>query len=169
MKLLAAVLMCAAFAGATFAADEAKSPSKYGAEFLKHWANAKELTVAVAEAMPAGDYGFKPNPEEMSFGEQIAHIAAANYSYCARMSGAKSPFAKPANYEKATVMKLVGESFDYCTEAVKNLTDEQFNETKGPMTVREYTEGVMMHMAHHRGQTEVYLRLKNIKPPAYKF
>jgi len=25
------------------------------------------------------------------------------------------------------------------------------------------------HMAHHRGQAEVYLRVKNIKPPAWRF
>jgi len=169
MKLFVSVVLSASLAGAIFAADESKGQSKYAAEFVKHWSNAKELTLAVAEAMPAENYNFKPNPEEMSFGEQIGHIAAANYSYCARMSGAKSPFAKPAAFDKATVTKLVGESFDYCSEAVRNLTDDQLNEVKGPMTVRELTEGVMMHMAHHRGQVEVYLRLKNIKPPNYKF
>ena len=34
---------------------------------------------------------------------------------------------------------------------------------------RELTQAVAMHMAHHRGQIEVYLRLKDIKPPDYKF
>lgn len=169
MRALIAAVLCAAFASATFAADEAKGPSKYTTEFIKHWGNAKELTLAVAEAMPPENYSFKPNPEEMSFGEQIAHIAQANYAYCSRVSGAKSPFAKPANYDKPTVSKLVGDSFDYCTEATRNLTEDQLNEVKGPMTIREITEGVMMHMAHHRGQIEVYLRLKNIKPPTYKF
>ncbi len=174
MKLFVSVAICGFFSLAVFAADQTKAPSKYSAEFVKHWKTARELTLAVADAMPAENYDFKPNPEEMSFGEQIAHIAQANYSYCARMSNGKSPFAKPEKFDKETVMKLAGESFDYCSEIITPLSDDQLNELRGPegrpqFTVRELTAGALMHMAHHRGQTEVYLRLKNIKPPTYKF
>jgi len=173
MKLFVSIALCAFFSSATFAADETKIASKYSTEFVKHWKTARELTVAVADAMPAENYDFKPNPEEMSFGEQVAHIAQANYAYCSRMSNGKSPFAKPEKFDKATVTKLAGESFDYCSEVVTPLTDAQLNEMRGPegrqSSVREMTEGVMVHMAHHRGQIEVYLRLKNIKPPTYKF
>ena len=28
---------------------------------------------------------------------------------------------------------------------------------------------IITHTAHHRGQAEVYLRVKGIKPPAYTF
>jgi len=28
---------------------------------------------------------------------------------------------------------------------------------------------LLVHMAHHRGQAEVYLRLKGITPPPYKW
>jgi len=170
MKLFVSLALCALVSFAAFAADEAKGSSKYAAEFVKHWKTAKDLTLAVADAMPPENYDFKPNPEEMSFGEQIAHIAQGNYSYCARMSGAtSSPFAKPAKFDKATVMKLAGESFDYCSEIVSPMTDDQLNQTRGQGTVRELSMGVATHMAHHRGQVEVYLRLKNIKPPTYKF
>jgi len=173
MKLFVSVAVLSVFSLAAFAADAPKGQSKYGAEFVKHWSTAKELTLAVADAMPAENYDFKPNPEEMSFGEQIAHIAGGNYSYCARMSNVKSPFAKPDKYDKATVTKLVGESFDYCGGIISPMTDDQLNEMRGPeghqVSVRELTEGVLMHMAHHRGQVEVYLRLKNITPPTYKF
>ncbi|HEY6392024.1 MAG TPA: DinB family protein [Bryobacteraceae bacterium] len=173
MKLFFSIALCAFFSFATFAAEGTTGQSKYSAEFVKHWKIARELTLAVADAMPAENYDFKPNPEEMGFGEQIAHIASANYSYCTRMSNGKSPFAKPDGFGKATVMKLVGESFDYCSGIITPLTDEQLNELRGPegrqVSVRELTSGALMHMAHHRGQTEVYLRLKNIKPPTYKF
>ena len=75
MKLFVSVALCTFFTFATFAAEGTKGPSKYSAEFAKHWKTARELTLAVAEAMPAENFDFKPNPEEMSFGEQIAHIA----------------------------------------------------------------------------------------------
>ncbi len=70
-------------------------------------------------------------------------------------------------------MKLVGDSFDYCAGIISGFTEEQLNEMRGPegrqMSVRELSLGVQTHMAHHRGQAEVYLRVKGIKPPQYKF
>ena len=173
MKLFVSLALCALFSFTAFAADEGKGSSKFAAEFGKHWKIARELTLAVADAMPAESYDFKPNPEEMSFGEQVAHIAGANYNYCSRINNAKSPFVKPEKYDKATVMKLAGDAFDYCSEAIGSLTDDRLNDMRGPegrqVSIREVLLGVQTHMAHHRGQIEVYLRVKNIKPPTYRF
>ena len=55
---------------------------------VKHWKVTGELTIAVAEAMPAADYNFRPNPEEMSFGQLMAHIGAARTGARARMRAA---------------------------------------------------------------------------------
>ncbi|MBK5294063.1 MAG: hypothetical protein JJE04_20600 [Acidobacteriia bacterium] len=46
--------------------------------FARHWQVSKEFTLAVAEAMPAEGYDFKPHPEEMSFGKLMIHIADEN-------------------------------------------------------------------------------------------
>lgn len=43
---------------------------------LKHSKTSGDFTIAVANAMPADGYTFRPVPEEMSFGELMAHIAA---------------------------------------------------------------------------------------------
>ena len=37
-------------------------------EYAKHFLVLEELSVAVANAMPADQYGFKPHPESMDFG-----------------------------------------------------------------------------------------------------
>jgi len=50
----------------------------FKALFAKHWQISKEFTLAVAEATPGEFYNFKPNPEEMSFGELMSHIAQSN-------------------------------------------------------------------------------------------
>lgn len=160
MNFRTAISLAALAAIPGFAAD-------FGSEFAKHWTTAKELTVAVAETMPDADYGFKPNPDEMSFGEQIVHIANANYIYCSRVAGSKSPFVKPETNDKATAIKLVNESFAYCAETLAAVKD--FDKQVGPMGVREVLLGAYAHMAHHRGQAEVYLRVKGLKPPTYKF
>lgn len=144
-------------------------------DFSKHWTTAKDLTIAVAEAMPAEDYGFKPVPEEMSFGEQMMHIADANYGYCAFLSDAKSPFVelpKDAKVEKTEAVKQLAASFDYCSTVFSKVTDAQLDATHGSgerkPTTRDAMLSVLIHMAHHRGQAEVYLRLKGVKPPEYK-
>jgi uncharacterized damage-inducible protein DinB len=146
------------------------------AAFEKRWSAAKDLAVAVADAMPAESYDFKPVPAEMNFGEQILHIAEANYGKCAVIADGKSPYAGPgegAKIEKAAAVKDLAASFDYCTRIL-----EEFDATKlfqmrawgtGRFSTMDMMLGLMVHMAHHRGQAEVYLRSKGITPPKYKW
>lgn len=163
--------------GNTFAQTAAPSTSSgFVKNFQTHWTTAKELAIAVAQAMPEADYGFKPTPEEMSFGQQITHIAQANYGYCAFVRHVESPYLEPAEnakVEKAKAIKELGESFDYCSETIAKLTDAELDKNRewGGHTfgTREVVLGVMIHMVHHRGQAEVYLRLKGIVPPKYKW
>src|SRR6185369_1164063 len=53
----------------------------------KHWKTSGEFTIAVANAMPADGYTFRPNPEEMSYGQLMAHIAGVNLNACSNASG----------------------------------------------------------------------------------
>src|SRR6516164_3757126 len=41
-------------------------------EYSKHFGALSQLSVAVAEAMPAEKYGFKPHPESMTFAELMS-------------------------------------------------------------------------------------------------
>ena len=157
---------------AVFAADEAGTPSKSAAEFAQHWAAARKLAVAVAEAMPPGQYAFRPDPGSMSFGEQIAHVAQTNYSFCAGLKDDQPP-AMPAAASKESLVKFLGDSFDYCSAVITTLTDEQLDKPHsspdGRLTGRDCLLALYGHMAHHRGQQEVYLRVKGIAPPSYIF
>jgi hypothetical protein len=47
-------------------------------EFVRDWQISKQFTLEVAQAMPADLYNHKPNPEEMTFGEPMIHIAVSN-------------------------------------------------------------------------------------------
>lgn len=165
------VVLCAVSAPLSFA--QTASGSRFVQDFEKHWANAKGLAVAVANAMPAEDYSFKPVAPEMSFGEQMMHITEANYGYCAFLTGAKSPYQKPKDATKDQIVKDLGDSFDYCTKTFDGITEAQLDKVLGTgdraVDGREVMLGAMVHMAHHRGQSEVYLRLKGITPPEYKW
>ena len=67
---------------------------------VDHWKTSKKYVLALAEQMPAADYTFKPNPAEMSFGEQMAHIAGANSSFFATLSGQKDQIGRASCRER---------------------------------------------------------------------
>lgn len=139
----------------------------------RHWETSKELSLAVANAMPEDSYAFKATDGEMSFGGQMNHIAQANSFYCASALGEKPSAEKPADDTKATALKTLTAAFDYCIAGVKKMSDSDLQKEvtmRGkPSTPFELFWGGFTHTAHHRGQAEVYLRLKGITPPAYKF
>jgi len=172
MKRLAIFAAALALAAPFYAADDTVT-------FGKHWQTAKEFTIAVAEAMPAGDYNFKPNDEEMGFGKLMVHIALANNRAFATVSGQKAPdppekiaaaYKDPkGTFEKDAAVQFLRDSFDFCTKALGDITAEKLDATTGPLTGRERLWAYFTHTAHHRGQAEVYLRIKNIKPPDYRF
>ena len=140
---------------------------------VDHWKTSKKYVIALAEQMPAEDYGFKPNPAEMSFGEQMAHIAGTNSYFFATLSGQKDPLGKPANFEKATVIKMLNDSYDFVISALGTINHDTMMKTfdgeGGKMTGMEMMLLAVDHTAHHRGQCIVYLRAKNIKPTDYQF
>ncbi len=152
----------------TFAADNMN--------FAKHWASSSALTLAVAEAMPADGYDFVPpstvEPKEMTFGALMVHIVQADLNYFGRVSGEKGP-TKPATMDKAAVMAYMKDGLAFCTKTAASLSDDQLGKMYGPegkqMSGTEALWGGFTHMAHHRGQAEVYLRLKGVKPPTYTF
>jgi uncharacterized damage-inducible protein DinB len=148
--------------------------------FAKHWQVAKEFTLAVAEAMPAEGYDFKPNPDELSFGQLMVHIAARNSDSCATSTGTEPPPSMPSSStnppptDKQTAIKLLTISLDKCAKVIDAMSPEHWNKEvyklKGqPVLANETLWYTFTHMAHRRGQAEVYLRVKNIKPPAWRF
>lgn len=150
-------------------------------EFVRDWQISKQFTIDVANAMPADLYTFKPNPDEMTFGEQMVHIAGSNVFRFNQITGIKPPFpldpAKPLLADKDNVLKLLEQSFDYVIETLPNITPEQLQRTwhipswkgRNDPDGRAMIMNMFVHTAHHRAQCEVYLRAKGIKPPDYTF
>ncbi len=141
-------------------------------EYSQHFGTLRKLSVAVAEAMPTEQYAFRPDPGSMSFGEVISHIAATNYAFCAGLNDSAVPsMPSPSDKDKDAVVKFLSSSFEYCSSVIPNLTEEQLRKVHsspdGRLPGREVLLAMYVHVAHHRGQAEVYLRDKGIKPPSY--
>ena len=149
------------------------SAGDFRAMFAKHWQLAREFTLAVAEAMPAESYDFKPTPEQLTFGRLMTHIAAQNSDSCAVATGTTA-VPEPQVRDKVTAIKYLTETFDACAAAVaamppERLEAEVYRFQEKPVLGAEALWYTFTHMAHHRGQAEVYLRVKNITPPAWRF
>ena len=167
MNLITVVLLAAS----SLAGDRLENDFK--AVFVKHWQTSKEFTLAVADAMPAESYTFKPNPQEMSFGEMMFWLAKSNSEACARVAGT-GEMAVPGSKDKQTTLKFLADSFDKCAKDIAAAPPERFEKMFDISAGRqasglEILWWVFTDIAHHRGQAEVYLRVKNITPPHYRF
>ena len=146
-------------------------------DFIKQWEISKQFTLDVAAKMPAEHYSFKPTPEQMSFGEQLVHIAASLMYRLTEIRGDKPDLSHLKQLKtKEDVIAAVSKAFDFTVATIRTLTPEQPDrkfrvgwvgrpETDG----RNMMMNMLVHAAHHRAQVEVYLRLKGIAPPAYTF
>jgi hypothetical protein len=149
---------------------------------VKHWKVTGDFTIAVAKLMPADQYGFRPVPVELSFGQIMIQIGSANITACSTASGMAKPEVPPKlaaaykdekiDVDKDTALKFLADTFDFCNQAVASMTPEKLDAMVGgtrKMTGFEWLWAYFTHTAHHRGQAEVYLRVKGIQPPAYVF
>jgi uncharacterized damage-inducible protein DinB len=173
MEVLVAfrVLLLGIFIALLANANAAAVGTSAAGEYAKHFEALSKLSVAVAEAMPAEKYGFRPHPESMGFAALMVHIATTNYQFCAGLKDAKAP-ALPSAADKEGVVKLLSNSFKYCSGVIASLTEQQLNaphnSPDGRLPGREVLLAMYVHVAHHRGQAEIYLRDNGIKPPPYR-
>jgi uncharacterized damage-inducible protein DinB len=176
MKAILMGFLALSFLAGMAAAPNRPAETDYKAMFAKHWQISKDFTLLVAEAMPAEGYDFKPTPEEMSFGQMMFHLAESNSDSFASVAGTKA-LAKPSDTDKQIVIKFLTSSFDQCAKDWAATTPVQLDKTidivdgagARQTTQLEVILWAFTDTAHHRGQAEVYLRLKNIKPPKYRF
>ena len=161
-------IACIALAGLpAFAQTDIK------AAVLKHLKTSRDFTLKVADQMPEADYGFKLTPPQMSFAEQITHLAQTQAEVLAAFSNEKPNPGKPASMHKKDVLAYVRQSFDNSIDKVSKLTPAQisktYNSEEGSMTGLELLMFLMDHTTHHRASAEMYLRAKGIKPAEYQF
>lgn len=103
----------------------------------------------------------------------MMHIASTNYAFCAGLKDSNPP-ADPAvsATDKDAVVKFLSESFNYCSAIIPKLTEAQLsqahNSPDGRLGGSEILLAMFIHVAHHRGQAEIYLRDRGIRPPSYR-
>src|SRR5687767_9486583 len=100
MTSLITVLTLSLATGASLRAQEPAAANPVSAAVRTSWDGAKGNVSKAAEAMPESDYGFRPVSTVRTYGQILAHVAGANYVFCAAAKGEKTPFAEDA-FEKS--------------------------------------------------------------------
>ena len=156
-----------------FASRPAQAQFDIKAVVVKHLTTSRDFTLKVAEQMPEADYGFKLTAPQMSFGEQMAHLASDQANLLAPFTNARPAPSKPASMNKKDVIAFVRQSYDQSIALVSKLTAAQIERSYPgfgtPMTGLELLMFVLDHSTHHRASAEMYLRAKGITPAEYEF
>ena len=139
------------------------------------WNSAKKNVKESAD-VPEMDFAFKPTADVRSFGAILAHLAGANYVFCAAAKGEKAPHAEDEFEKSATtrpaIVKALGDSLSYCDAAFAAATDRTLGDVVdqpfgGPPAARASALlGEIGHMNEHYGNLVTYFRLKGIVPPS---
>jgi uncharacterized damage-inducible protein DinB len=168
------LLFFALFLSATNIASAQKIDSLFLDAAITKLQNSKEYTLKVANSMPDEKYGFKPVPDEMSFGEQLLHTASnLNWLTSCYITSNKSPVTKAATqvYKKDEIIQVLNNTYDYAIGALKSFDGSHLADTvsffAGAKTKLQIINLISDHQTHHRAQMIVYLRLNGIKPPGY--
>lgn len=147
------------------------------AEYLQGgYAGLKSTVTNTAERMPEADFGFRPSPlpHVRTFGQVILHIAASQFSTCANLRGSANPVAGRDLEKELTsrpaILKALAESFALCDDAVDSLSDANATEFvpvgRGHAARAAVVAGLLAHTSEMYGISTVYLRAKNVVPPA---
>ena len=139
---------------------------------VDHWQKSKDLTLKVADAMPAENYDYKPFADARPFGGELQHLGQAEGFYLGMLGKGRAPAAPRGDTSKATTVKYLSDNFDWAIGVVGQLTAADLTKTfspgRGPsMTGLDVLYQAMIHTAHTRGYAEMYLRNKGVVPPTY--
>jgi uncharacterized damage-inducible protein DinB len=138
--------------------------------FTDHWKKSKDLTLKVAEAMPAENYDYKPFADALAFGGELQHLGQAEGFYLGQLDKGKPPAAPKGDTSKAATVKYLTQSFDWAIAVVSRLTAADLTKAFGRdpgKTGLDLLYEAMIHTAHTRGYAEMYLRNKGVVPPTY--
>jgi hypothetical protein len=130
--------------------------------------------IALAEAMPADRFTFKPQADAMVFGHVLAHVAHYNFNYPQGSMRIPAPAGLKldtleAMRDKAQIVALLKQSAEHVRATVPKMDGDALDKTTKLYGRDIPTWAVLVqlvaHMNEHLGQSIAYARANNIVPP----
>jgi uncharacterized damage-inducible protein DinB len=152
-------------------------PAVWGVKesILLQISQAQDKLMALAEAMPAEKYGWKPGEGVRSVGEVFNHVASANYFFPTFWGGTVPAGVDPQSLEKAMsgdkakTVDTLKKSFDNVREAIAAVPEGDLSRKikifGHDATVRDAMMILASHAHEHLGQSIAYARSNGVTPP----
>jgi DinB superfamily len=172
VTIAVALLLVPAVGNAQGMGSTAAAAGPFADALSRLWQTAARNMPAAADDMPAEKYGFKPTPEQMSFGHIIAHETQSNETLCGDLSGHPAMAAAPdSTAPKDHLVARIKQSFAACQEVVRSLKEAELGDSVpffgGRKATKAVVAGYLIHdWADHYAQAAMYLRLNGILPPS---
>lgn len=168
-------LLLSAAAACTFAQD-APSAAKtfdFRSEAVAELKAAQDELVSLAQAMPQEKYTWRPGEGVRSVSEVYLHVAAGNFGLTAVAGAPPYPGFKFQGFEKSTtdkakVIDLLNQSFDYAEKSIANMSEADMSKPRdfqGFNTVGAVIFHIVAHAHEHLGQSIAYARMNGVVPP----
>jgi len=181
LRLLALSLVLAAAPNMSFAQNvpNADAAREVRTQYLNDLDTLQSKLLALAEAIPADKYSWRPAPGVRSVGEAFMHSASEFYTFAPAAYGAeRSPVVGrgregaqkfEAMSSKAEVLKHLKEGFAYTKQAIGALSDSSIAGKKrifgADRTIIETSFAVVDDLHEHLGQLIAYSRMIGVTPP----
>jgi uncharacterized damage-inducible protein DinB len=180
-QAICGIAVAAATAPLTLKADEVSNWTAW-------WERSRKYTLLIADAMPAADYNFAPfgagtadavrsGDGARTFGQLMQHIGQAEGFYLGRFGkGGAAPTPPSGDTTKEATIKYLNALLDWSVGVVRQLTPADLTSTLpapaggrgATMSGLDALLNAMVHTAHTRGYSDMYLRNKGVKPPTYQ-
>ena len=156
--------------------DMAPAMSAERTELLREFDEAQEKLAALAEAMPADKYSWRPGEGVRSVGEVFAHVAMPNF-YIPKAWGGPDPdlggldmrAMQSAATDKTKVVEALKKSAAHAHEQIAKLSAADFDKSVdlfgSKTTVRGAVLILVTHGHEHLGQAIAYARMNGVVPP----
>ncbi|HWM94155.1 MAG TPA: DinB family protein [Thermoanaerobaculia bacterium] len=153
---------------------EAKPDGAVRGEILRQIEDAEKKLTALAEAMPAEKYAWRPAEKVRSVGEVFMHVAGGNYFLPTFWGVKPAEGVNPREFEKsggdkAKVLETMKASFAHVRKAIQDAPEADLSKAVKlfgeDATIRQAMMVVANHNHEHLGQSIAYARMNGVAPP----
>src|SRR5688572_8587974 len=100
-------------------------------DYKLKWKNATEYTMEFAQIMPEDKYGYTPTKIEMTYREQLKHIAGNMIWLCSSYLEGEPISIDPSKTgnSKKEIIAMMDKAFKYANETIAGMTEKDLDET----------------------------------------
>lgn len=154
-------------------AQESDANDTFRKQFNRHFQYASRV-LALAKAMPADTYSWRPQEGVMSVEEVYTHIARYNYLYLQNQLDIAAP--EGVNIDevesitgKEAVVDILERSIQHVNHSIEQMPDAKFSQPTELYGNTVNGQAVLMqlitHKSEHVGQSIAYARMNEVVPP----